>query len=466
MARLDFSFPSFPDALIDEKIDITSLAKDDAGFNLPETGASSLSSTELSITRAIQNFYNNSLSKFNRSAIEQALQDNDAYRKADGHEGQISSLEADLKTLYSKSKDNIKNQYIKYKKDKDALSFFQKENRIYEPANLKSSSAKILSVSIVIGMFIFEASANTSILTGSISGGILGAISLASIISFINIVASFLFGRFVVPNMLHAQRSRKNFAGLITCFYAPLIIYINCAVGVFRSLSEAATQTFDSEMMSQVALMAAWPFDDFASNSVASNGLIILGLMFAIIAILDGFYFDEPYPNYGKASRQAADSETVFFESKTSGFNLLAAKQKEGNYQITSYKDKRASGNKEWANAIDAVQAGFALYPEWVNSLRAQANSYVNSYRAENTKFRSSEPPDYFANPVELQMIADPAIQFKSLVSANIEDSAKEQSYNEADRIIIGEYNDAIVRLNRIYDEVRESYENFIKELS
>jgi hypothetical protein len=465
MSGIQFHFKPFDDSIMD-KHDIDSRAKDDAGFEIPTQTSLKLSPAEVAITREIESFYSANLQTTNRAGLEDKLQSNESLRKADGHSGQISSLEIDLNALYLKNKAILTDLYSKYKKDSNFLSFFQKENKLYEPATLKSSSAKTLAIIIVTAMFLFESSVNTGFLTGSISGGILGALSLAGVVSFINIVASFLLGRFVIPNLLHVKKSRVNFSRLVLLFYTPLVIYINCALGVFRSLSQAATETFNSEKLAEAALQAAWPFNDFGTNSVESNALIIIGLLFAVIAILDGFYFDEPYPSYGNVTKKANESEATFNAAKEKTFDLLYAKQKAGNDQLTDYKDKRAKANLDWAFTIDSVQAGFSAYPSWVNSLRKKGNSFLNSYRAENKRYRNTPEPAYFADEFEFDFVDDPNIQFRSLVSANIEDSEKEKSFNTADNIITSEYNDAIKKVNEIYSEINANFDRFLQELS
>ena len=140
-------------------------------------------------------------------------------------------------------------------------------------------------------------------------------------------------------------------------------------------------------------------------------------------------------------------------------------KQKAGNNQITAYKDKRQNPNQSWAQTIDSIQAGFSRYPSWVESLRVQGNGYIQQYRAENKRYRSTKIPDYFNDTYNFNFIDDPEIQFRSLVSANIEDHEKDKSYDESNRIITSEYNNAIADVNKIYSEVLNGYEGFLENL-
>lgn len=123
MSGIQFHFKPFNDSIMD-KLDIDSRAKDDAGFEIPTQTSLKLSPAEVAITREIESFYSANLQTTNRAGLEDKLQSNESLRKADGHSGQISSLEIDLNALYLKNKAILTDLYSKYKKDSNFLSFF------------------------------------------------------------------------------------------------------------------------------------------------------------------------------------------------------------------------------------------------------------------------------------------------------------------------------------------------------
>ena len=125
-------------------------------------------------------------------------------------------------------------------------------------------------------------------------------------------------------------------------------------------------ETFSTEALRDAAQQAAWPFANISGNTLESNGLIIIGLLFAVIAVLDGYFFDEPYPGYAKFTRDADKSSKDFEDASRKVFATLNKLQKSGNIQFTQLKEERIEANKQWGDAIDAVQRAFADYPKWV----------------------------------------------------------------------------------------------------
>ena len=465
MPKVILNFPVFDDTALQSKLNIDKTAMDDAGQGSPLTSSKEFSPTEVKIERAIQNFYNESIQKSNRDSLETIISSTASLREADGHDGQISTLEQDLNATYSKNKEKIKNLYRKYRIDRDSLNFFKKEHNLRAPADISSSTAKFWSILIVVAMFIFESSVNTGFLNTALSGGILGALSLAGVISFINIVTSFLVGRFVIPNLYHKKKSKNNLSIFILFFYAPLIVYINCSLGVLRSLLENAKETFSSEALAEAARQASWPFDNFADVSVESNSLIIIGIVFAIIAILDGFKFDETYPQYAKFTKDAEKSEKELQEVKLNTFDIIFTKQKAGNDQILHFKEARDNANKDWGNAIDSVQAGFKDYEDWVKSLNKTGNVLLNQYRSSNKNFRSDNAPSYFDKTHDFGFEMTAEAKFFSLSAEYISDQDKRSKMNEVNQIITSEYINATKELNRIYNSITEDYESLIGEL-
>lgn len=448
-----------------DHLGIETKARSDASYGLPLSEATVFSSAEIEIEHEMTKFYSDGVLNCNKTALEEALQDSASLRQADGHDGQISSLKINLQTLYAECKNRLSSEHTGYRRDHDYLDFFRKDNKLVAKADLKTGKQKFLSILIVVLMFLFEVTVNTSLMSGTISGGALGALALASVIAFVNIVSSFMVGRFVMAKIFHNTKSKAITSWIGLAIYAPLIIYINFALGVFRSLSDKAIQTFDQAQLQDVAAQAAWPFDNLSANTLDSNGLIIIGLLFAVIAVLDGIYFDEIYPGYAKASKDAQKSEDKFNALKKEGFTLLHEMQQKGNNQITQFKNKREEANRKWANNIDSVQAGFSDYESWVHGLNKVGNNLLQQYRSTNKAFRSTSTPGYFSGQHDFGFERIAEQRFRSLVASNLSDENKDAQFSHANKVITSEYNAAIIELNIIYSAIIEAYEDFLSRL-
>ena len=150
-------------------------------------------------------------------------------------------------------------------------------------------------------------------------------------------------------------------------------------------MSQKAVETFSTDALRAAAEQAAWPFAYVSENTIESSGLIIIGLLFAVIAVLDGYFFDEPYPGYAKITRDADKSSKDLENAKSLCFDTLYELQEAGNQQFLKLKEQRINANIEWGNAIDAVQRAFKDYEEWVKDLNKSGNILLNQYRSKNS---------------------------------------------------------------------------------
>ena len=463
MSKITVNFDQFdPDQHL-ASLDIEASARRDAGLNLPGTESNSLSTSEIKIIQRVKSFHDEIINTCDRHLLEQEIQDANALRQSDGHDGQVSSLRIDLTSEYASHKDRVNYVNKNYKNALHALDFFKKENGLVNEANLKNSTTKSLLLLIVIFMFIFEVSVNTSLMQGAVSGGILGALSLSSVIGFVNIVSSFLVGRLVLPRVIHKKSDNKSLSWVALAAYVPIVIYLNFALGVFRSQSQKAMETFSNEALQLATEKAAMPFSYIHENTLESNGLIIIGLLFAVISIIDGYNFDEPFPRYANLAKKAQFARDKFEANKREGFEILHQQQLKGNKQIKDFKEKREEANRIWANNIDSVQALFTDFSYWTKSLDEMIESLVNEYRALNKHFRSTEPPIYFMEPVGETLESDPNKKFYSLSASNITDKEKDKGFLKANGIIISEYTKATAELNEMYESIIRQYELYLE---
>ncbi len=466
MSKADIKLNAFDSEKIAKELNIDQVAVQDAGQDMPKTSSQDLSPLERKIQAKITDFYGKSIDNCGDEIIERRIDDTRALRQQNGHAGQISTLKIKLEAKYAEGKANIERFHKKYTKDKNNLDFFKKDHNLISPADLKSQTAKIISILIVFGMFIFETSTNTSFLAVSVEGGILGALALASVVSFINIVTSFLVGRFVITNLSHKKKSNINRSRLVLLIYIPIVIYINFAIGVFRSLSQNAMETFSTEALRDAAQQAAWPFANISGNTLESNGLIIIGLLFAVIAVLDGYFFDEPYPGYAKFTRDADKSSKDFEDSKSKLFDTLYNLQRSGNKQFLKLKEDRLQANIQWGHSIDAVQRAFTDYEVWVKNLNIAGNNLLKQYRAKNKQFRASPPPEYFDKEFDFGFELNPEKRFFSISSDRLSDPEKRSILDEKEKLITSEYTDAIEEINGINNKTLEEYQDLLKRLS
>ena len=405
-------------AILEESLNVISKAETDGGFNEPSSDSTLLSTTESGIKESVENFYTTSYNNEYNSyfaGLESVILRSEALTMADGHAGQISEVKTKANFLISELKANIRP--FKERKDfeEDNLRGFKLSNQLVRPALIKSASFKFWLVILVFFMFLFETSGNTFLLTGAITGGVLGAVSFASIISFINIVLSFMAGRMLIPQLSHTKKSKNNFAKLILCIYAPVIIYFNFAMGVFRSISQAQETTFTAATLQDAAAQSVFPFSNIDVLTIASIGLIAIGLTFAIISLIDGYQFDDPYPKYGSVNERAVLAREDLTKECQKALKELSSHSRQAQTQITKLKTDRLEANVNWGLCVDGIQDGFIDYKAWTVGVISSGVTLVNRYRSVNSMFRSSPDPAFFNEDISFAIETDPQVRIANL---------------------------------------------------
>ena len=242
------------------------------------------------------------------------------------------------------------------------------------------------------------------------------------------------------------------------------IIYINLSFGVFRALAASLDGNTDI-IFSQATKQAVFPFSNLTTLDFESFVLIFVGLLFAVIALLEGLFFDEIYPNYGdhvRAVNRARDTLDLCIKR---GYDDLNLHQKKGNLQLTEFKNDREKANLAWATAVDSVQDLFNQYEIWVEGLEADGNSLLQQYRSANKSYRSTPHPPYFNETHLFNFQKKAENRFVSLSSENISDKEKQERISDHTKVILGEYTESILDLNKFYEEKLSDFETLIGDL-
>ncbi len=452
-----------PDENVFSKLNIDKQAAKDGGDNKPPSDQTFLSTTEVGIKGIIQRFYYKNFPESEMQDIEKRILTNQEYRNRDGHDGQIAKLKFQIENTLASIKFSVKNKHDANKKAKTNLHNFKIENDIGRDSVIKSNSSRIRIVVVLVAMFLIESFANMLLLFTAIPGGIQGALALASVISFVNLSTSFLAGWMVITHLFSKQKVWLNC--IIFAVYFLLIVYINFAMGVFRGISNKVQTTFTDEQLIDAASASVWPFNDWGHLGIESIGLIVLGLTFALIAVIEGYRIDDPFPGYGAIAREDAKKKNEYDVEVKNSTKELRSTSDNGIQKIENFKEERDQANKAWSQAINDVQRSFDSYERWVKGLIASGNIQLGKYRATNAKHRTIPAPAYFSDKYDFELEKEAIKAFANLKEEHITDMEKDRQFFESRKIILDEYNKATQQLTEIYSKTDSEYQTFLQEL-
>src|SRR5262249_12025611 len=128
--------------------------------------------------------------------------------------------------------------------------------------------------------------------------GRVGGLAIALGFAALNVFFAWTIGRVTLP-WVHYRRLAPKIGAL---FAAPVLFVVltggfNVVVANYREAVQRTPDTAGRETMRRLCT------DPFALEEFESWLLLIVGLSFGLIAAVDGYRWDDPYPGYGRRDR-------------------------------------------------------------------------------------------------------------------------------------------------------------------
>jgi hypothetical protein len=182
----------------------------------------------------------------------------------------------------------------------------------------KRPESRVGHVIIILIFIVVEAVINGSFLAVGIEGGLITGCLMALGISFFNVVLlGFTFGAMAVRQINHHRLYRKLLGAFAFCAVLAIAYSSNLLVAHYRD----ALLGTDPDNASAAALKAwlANPVNPLKVSGVESLWLLALGIAFTIVGVIDGFFYEDPYPGYGQFciehARRQANYQSLFQKS-------------------------------------------------------------------------------------------------------------------------------------------------------
>lgn len=182
------------------------------------------------------------------------------------------------------------------------LDQFKRANNLDRLPVVPARSKKRLIVVIAFALIGVEALLNMSLFAKGLDTGLLGGFFEAATAAFVNIAVSFGCGAYIVRFVHHVKPLPKLFGFMAIAATACFIIIMAFGIAHYRN---ALSMGGDDAMSLALQTLLTSPT---GLNEMSSWLLFFVSLIFGVIAIVDGYKIDDPYPGYGKNFRLADDA--------------------------------------------------------------------------------------------------------------------------------------------------------------
>ena len=384
---------------------------EDGSKNYPAADAQDFSETENRIVyeaenhlKTVDDMANKEFTDISRQAATLSLA-----RLSDDFSDIELEAEKDINRHALESLPELKKARIEERKELRDLKLFKEQNNLRRLARYPSS--RIWYISIIFVCWLVESLGNAFYFSLGSSLGLLGGYIQAMGISVINIAVSFAAGRIAIPYMHHINWVKKIIGGFFLGLWIGAISISHLLVAHYRDLllidpENAMTRVWEK--------FYAAPF---RFESMDSWFVLMLGLVIAIVALIEGYKFDDPYPGYGKKARDYAKKLEALEKAENAARKSMLATVREAEKKVTS----RLEEYDKKVRALEDLYMGASSVLDHFDNIYMHVDdivcSAVKTYREANLSVRTDPAPACFERMPQVKRLLR-----KEQFQANLQD--------------------------------------------
>tara|TARA_X000001036_G_C20678150_1_gene804939 strand:+ start:39 stop:1634 length:1596 start_codon:yes stop_codon:yes gene_type:complete len=458
---------------INKVIDPKGAGKREGAIDYPsdEESGGKLSPIEDAITTEVKEHYKNEISRISdfhvlgtKRRLEQQFRIDKRNMESNGYEQTFQSMKGE----WANEKDSFLQRVQAAIRARDIakkkLRAFKLDNQIAvgrEPINT-SKFATFIKILIPLTLFSLEIYLNYGALMSSQFIVADQASYISFIVGSINVVLSFLVGYLVLTHLINpvdaTKKPRVLFYGPILAAYGFALIYVNCMMGVFRSAMTNINQMpsgMRRDAFNEASTDALMPFDNLGDLNFDGGLLLFLGAFFAVVTLIDAYFFKDPIPGYSKVGNNLAAAEWKIVKLTDVDRELFSKKQYMHIHNLNMKNKSREDSVASWEYYADALQQIKDLHKKFNDDMKEVLVTSIGNYRTKNRQFRHTKAPEYFKEPVETSFVKDFGYTYSHLVDELVDDPEIKRKGKEARSEISNEFSMMQQKYQMFFDKER-----------
>ncbi len=399
---MKYEFPNVKVKIIEDKIDVTKNAQTDGKLNEPKSSSKTLSVCENEGVVSADEFRAKEVSKATIVLANLEEKIRESQLKIDQDNFHSAQFKNDVNDQLINADAKLSNLKDIFDKEDQQVRNFKRENHLTREPSTLTTGKMLLGFFIIGFLFVFETIVNSNLLAPAMSRGLAEGRAIAAGVAALNVFVSFGVGYFALKNFHHIKISRKVFSQIILTIYLIFTFYLNWALGAYRAIHEATGANAldilsgNASNVDTSTLQAHYPWT--VDLTFTSMILIFIGILFAIISLLDGWLYNDRYPGFGSVGklRDETKKEIDRLRERLSPQIILKFKN-----EIRKTNEKKQSIieniiSKEWTPSVTALQNIFDGYKRFIVDLNGALKHATEEYRRVNETYRNTPIPSYF----------------------------------------------------------------------
>ena len=276
--------------------------------------------------------------------------------------------------------------------------------------------------------------------------GFLGGYTQALIVASANVAFAFFWGYLAIPQMNSVNKTKKYLGIISIPTYLLIAISFNLFVAHYR---DELSLSFEGANFRAISAFLETPFflKDFDSFI-----LFFIGLIISVIALMDGYKFDDKYPGYGRIYRRYKEAERKYHLCCS---NIVKSLHKLKTQSLEELDDLSENYKKDYNHLniqLSTKNKLIDLYEQHYQHLEGVCDVVLKHYQHANSSSRKTPAPKYF----------DENFSMPAKTELIIEDEMAGNKDSQSN------YKDKMVRLKTLYgktgNNLQEIYRNCFGE--
>ena len=344
----------------------------------------------------------------------------------DSHDLIDSEAKRTIRELFQQTRDSTN---LLYPLKSDALKQkrydqqFQEDNSLQRPAHYPEAHG--FSVWLITFLFLLESGANAFLMSDAMETGWIGALVVMFFISIVNISSGFILGLRVLPQLNHKQVSNRMLALCLLILFSLWLIAWNLFIGHYRdslvAFALSPNSGIDGALLGQEAVQRFFSEAMFLLEDFKSWLTFTVGVLIAIASAWKGYYWDDPYPGYGRLDRSSKAKDERYGRAFESAQNRLEALAQEGKNRIDEVVSTANAHVAEAARLADKADQLKSDFNSYILRLEGNVAYLLQIYRDANISERDpSTTPAYWGKRFQFSAEMKKPISFSKVPSIEL----------------------------------------------
>ena len=483
------SWQSINSDFINKYIDPKENGKREGAREHPSTEATNLTQTERDVYTTISSHYEKQLNRIPDFTLigsedNRTLEDEIHFQRetfeTNGYEEERMSMKGKWNIQVEHFFNKVRQARYDQDKAEQALNDFQIDNKIAvgrEPMTT-TKIGSFIKILIPVILFVTEIYLNFNALAENTPGGLLEARYLSFVIASINVGLSFLVGYLILTHLINPVDATKKIGGVkssrffiygpVLAAYLFILTYVNSMLGIYRSamkVAKDAPREMREQLQDNALYDSVWPFDNMSSITFDGAFLLFLGFFFALITLIDAYFYKDPIPGYSRVGDRLASVKKRVQKLKDVDVQLFDKFQEFHENSLKNAHQTRAFAITLWVEYVNALQKLIDRFERFNTDMINVLKKSITNYRASNSQFRRTPAPSYFSIAVDPDYVR----QFNEIHSSIMDEYETDEDVRKISKDqktkINAEYKDMKIKYSQFFDEERVRLKGIIEVL-